>query len=145
MSPHTTGAALLTAAALAGAANTVPTMTLFSSGGSKVFNLPAVKSLSFGDGTSAIRRVRNEFCGVRMTGLSGGLARFALSGTAGTQANLQLIDLRGRILWAGSTQLDPSGKAELSAPAVTGGLVLARYRNESFLSTAPVPLVGGAR
>lgn len=137
---------ILSATILAGGTISPPTMTIYSrSNDSLRFELSKVKEVAFAQGTSAVRRVRNEFCGIRLSGLNGATARFRLSGTPGTLASLLLLDLQGRQLWGGSAMLDASGTGWLVAPAVQGGLVVARYRNEGFSSTKPVPMIGGGR
>ncbi len=133
----------ISAIGLAEAAD-VPTMTIHTKGGGVFsFPLPRVTSVSFKDGATGVRKVRSEFVGFRLAGRHGGLANFTLSGTPGTSASLQLVDLRGKVLWSGSTLLDASGNGILQVPSVGGGLVIGQYRNESVTRAAPVSFVSG--
>lgn len=122
-----------------------PKLTFHTSGGSSTYELSRVNSLSFNGDASSIHKVRNEFCGLRFVGASSGMANFVATGTPGTMASMQLLNVQGRVLWSGTSRLDATGLANFVASVPSGGLLIARYRNESFSKSTPVPMLGSSR
>lgn len=125
---------------------TTPSLTIHSGGASATYTLSRVASLSFGDSTTGLQAAAVT----RSVGFtlrrSGGAVVFSLRGEAGTQASLQLVDVRGRVAWTGSTRLDASGTGTLTSRGLKAhGLLIARYANGSFAQTRVLPMVGGAR